>query len=169
MRCRGALVSREKKPWEASFSVRSFRGVLQRDSRPISRHSHEALVAVTEGVLRFDSGFEEPSKTPRTTFHGSPLDSDATYTHAYICECVQHFVAKYARSSDRSIHAFCSMWSVGKSFWHKIRRTFSNTNFWANLNYMQYFADVTFLLVRKIRKKLYVAQKYFPLLKNITF
>jgi len=60
-----------------------------------------------EGVLGFDSGFEEPSKTPRTTFHGSPLDFNAC-THAYVRECVRRFATEYAR--DQAIF-WCTRFS----------------------------------------------------------
>lgn len=70
--------------------------------RPISRRSYEPRGS-HEGVLGFDSGFEEPSKTPRTTFHGSPLDFNATCTHAY----VRRFATEYAgdRGIERSLGA----------------------------------------------------------------
>lgn len=88
-------VSRDKKILrEASLAVR----FIPRSVTAASPAADlEALAWGTrgshEGVLGFDSDFEEPSKTPRTTFHGSPLDFNATCTHAYVRECVRRGAA----------------------------------------------------------------------------
>lgn len=92
-------VSRDKKTLRgASLAVRFIPRSVTTASLAVDL---EALTWGTrgshEGVLGFDSGFEEPSKTPRTTFHGSPLDFNATCTHAYVRECVRRFATEYAR------------------------------------------------------------------------
>lgn len=98
---RGGQYVEIKKPWEE----RHLPCVLFRVTAASLAADLEALAWGTlgshEGVLGFDSGFEEPSKTPRTTFHGSPLDFNATCTHAYVRKCVRRFATEYA--GDRAI------------------------------------------------------------------
>lgn len=106
-------VDKKKEMSEERFVLCVFtsRGVTQR----LAADLVEVLAWDTRGshggVLGFDSDFEEPSKTPRTTFHGSPLDSDATHILIRIRSRVRTPVLlRRVRQIERSLdeHGSCN-------------------------------------------------------------